>query len=62
MDATQWGKEEESSEVGMIQMSTAVVDPGTMVIHLHHTPEKGEEATKFKKHLIMLWSNSLGKD
>lgn len=38
MDAAQWGENEESGEVGMIQMSAAIVDPGTMVIHLHHTP------------------------
>lgn len=47
MAATQRGEEEESGEVGMIQMSAAVVDPGTMVIHLHHTPEKGEETAKY---------------
>lgn len=38
MDAAQRGEKEESGEVGMIQMSAAIVDPGAMVIHLHHTP------------------------
>ncbi len=39
MHATQWSKQEEAGEVRMIQVTTAVVDPGTMMIHLHHTPE-----------------------
>lgn len=52
MDATQRGKEEKSGEVGVIQMSAAVVDPGTMVIHLHYTPE-GEKSARYKKVFIM---------
>lgn len=48
MYAPQWGKQEESSEVGMIQMSTAVVNPGAVVVHLHHTPEEEEETNLLK--------------
>lgn len=33
-----WGKEQEGSKVCMVEMSKAVVDPRTMVVHLHHTP------------------------
>lgn len=49
MDASHRGEEEESGEVGMIQMSAAVVDPGTMVIHFHHTPEEGKRQLSIKK-------------
>lgn len=39
MYAAQWSEQEKACEVRMIHMTTAVVDPGTMMIHLHHTPE-----------------------
>ena len=31
-------KEKKVAEVGMVKVTTASVDPGTVVIHLHHAP------------------------
>lgn len=38
MWAAQWSQQKEASEVGVVLMATAVIDPWTVVIHFHHTP------------------------
>ena len=42
MRAAQRRQDQEAGEVGVVLVSTAVVDPGAVVIHLHHTPDEEE--------------------
>lgn len=35
-----WCKKQKVHKVGMIEVSTTSVDPGTMMIHLHNTSNK----------------------
>lgn len=36
--AAQWSQQQEAGEVGVVHVAAAVVDPGAMVVHLHHAP------------------------
>lgn len=38
MWATQWSQQQEAGEVGVILVAATVVDPGAVVVHLHHAP------------------------
>lgn len=38
MDASKRGQKQEAGEVGMVQVATAVIDPRTVVVHLHDAP------------------------
>ena len=40
MRAAQWRQDQEAGEVGVVLVSTAVVDPGAVVVHLHYTPDE----------------------
>lgn len=40
MDAAQRRQQEEQCERSMVLVTTAVVDPGTVVVHLHDTSKK----------------------
>lgn len=39
MWAAQWSQQQEAGKVGVILVAAAVVDPGAVVVHLHHTPD-----------------------
>lgn len=40
MSAAQRGQQEEERERGVVLVTTAVVDPGAVVVHLHYTSIK----------------------
>lgn len=46
MDAAQRCQQEEQCEGSVVLVTTAVVDPGTVVVHLHYTSKKNT----FMKH------------
>ena len=51
MDAAERYKEEKAGKVGVVSVSDTRVDPRTMVVHLHNTPEDGGgEEVKGKEH------------
>lgn len=35
-----WCKEQEGNKIGVVEVTDAVVDPRTVVVHLHNTPTK----------------------
>ena len=54
VDTATWREEEEEAKVGMVPVTTASVDPGTVVVHLHNTPVAGT--------LIMVYSSTMFRD
>lgn len=42
MRAAKRSQQQEAGEVGVVHVAAAVVDPGAVVVHLHHTPVGGE--------------------
>ena len=43
LHAAKRNEEEEQQEVGVVGVAHAGVDPGTMVVHLHHTPGRTKD-------------------
>lgn len=56
--ASQRRQQQEAGEVGVVLVAAAVVDPGTVVVHLHHAPAGGRHRattsfTAFKYDIIV---------
>ena len=39
MNTTHWGKKQEVCEIGVIEVTNAVIYPRAMVVHLHYTSD-----------------------
>jgi len=46
MRASQGSQQKEAGEVGVVEVAATVVDPGAVVVHLHHTPEGRKEESR----------------
>lgn len=60
MGAAQRGQQQEECEGRMVLVTTAVVDPGTVVVHLHYTSSE-RNAVEQKAEDLVHFSSSLKK-